>query len=67
MNELLVPVERPLTEAFSVKVPCVPEVSPQPENVAMPPTAVTGLVVQVSEPVPELTASATDDVLVVTR
>jgi hypothetical protein len=67
VNELPVPVVRPLADAFRVKLPWVPEVSPQPENVAMPPTAVTGLVVQLRVPVPELTAKVTDAVLVVTR
>ena len=47
-----VAVVRPVLVALSVKLPAVPVIS-HPAKVAMPDTAVTGLVVQFSVPVPE--------------
>ena len=48
----VVAVVSPVDAAESVKEPCVPSVTLHPANVATPETAVTGLVVHASVPVP---------------
>ena len=48
----------PLADAISVNAPAVPVIE-QPEKAATPLTAVTGLVVQTSVPVPEVSARVT--------
>jgi hypothetical protein len=58
--------ETPLADADKEKVPCVPRLILQPANVATPLDAFSGLLEQVSDPDPELTASVTDRELPVT-
>src|SRR5580704_3288915 len=67
VNVALIPGDRPVAVAFRENAPCTPSVILQLPKVATPPLPTTGLVAQLSVPLPVLIVSKTELVALVTR